>query len=123
MTDNQGVMTLALQAAAGQGNNLGGNASMDAIADRIPENASAVGYIGFGPMLQTAAQFMMMMGGGMEMDVPADLPPAGVAVVTDNGAFHARLVGDAATIKGISDIVKAMAPEPAEPAGGEEPRF
>lgn len=122
MTDNQGAMTLALQAAKGEGSNLGANATMKAIDDRVPEGASMVGYIGVGSILETVSQFMMMMGGA-QFDVPADMPPIGFAAVTDGGAVHLRVIGDAATIKGVSDIASAMMPEPAEPEGGEEPRF
>lgn len=117
--DDQNNLGNAVKTANGELANLGDDAGITALADRIPENASALAFVGFDGILGSVSQVMMMMGGGAGMQPPANLPPAAFAAVTDNGGFHLRLVVDSASIKGISGMIEAMQAAPADaPAGG-----
>jgi hypothetical protein len=85
---NDDLLNKAMDAANNRGG-MGSNPGVQAVAGRMPKGQSIAGYIGIGSILETVVGFMGMMGGGpANFQVPGDLPPIGLGVVTNTGGLR-----------------------------------
>lgn len=87
---------LALNAAdAMSANKLAGQ-----VAEQLPQNRLAEGYIGTRSILDALTPFIAMTGMPIPMEkVPEQLPPVGVAIASDNGAARFKVFVPAPVIK------------------------
>ena len=110
LSPNQGMMIMALKAAKGEGAGLGSDNGIKAVNASLPEDPSFVYYVGVGGIMETVGSVMMMMGGGVQLDVPANLPPVGIGGTTDAGGFRAKAFVPAQVIETIAKTAEAMNP-------------
>lgn len=96
-TQNGVVMTYSRNAnlldqavtAANTPSGLGQEQGVRAVSEHLPAGRAFEGYIGVRNILETALGFMAMMGGGaMDVDLPDDLRPIGLAGTTSGGGLR-----------------------------------
>jgi hypothetical protein len=121
------LMGEALKAANGEGG-LGADEMIKLVQARLPEGRMAEAYIGMKSIMDTAKGLLAMLG-GINIDVPEQLPPVGMGLAGSNGAARAALFVPAPVIKAVSDAIKAAQAaddeddQPAPRRGTGQPRF
>lgn len=97
---NADLMSKALAAGSGKGDRLGGEASLKDTADKLPSSRIAEMYIGVKPIMDLTLPFVGMMGIQVPMDkIPAQLPPLGMSISSDQGQARASLFVPAQVLK------------------------
>jgi len=124
MSQNTPLMGQLLRTAQ-NGNGLANDANLRPVAARLPDNPSFEIYIGIGSILQTVQGFMAMMGGGMDIQIPANLAPVAIGGTTDANGFHARVVLPADVIRTIANLAEEFGggDDDFQPAPAGRPRF
>lgn len=114
MSQNTPLLTMAVKSAK-EGKGLGEDALLKDAQKNLPDGRTFEGYIGVKALLDTAAGFMAMMGGGSSFQSPPTIAPIAIGGTTNDGAFRAKFFIPASTMKTIGDFAKSL-----EGAGEEE---
>jgi hypothetical protein len=117
-TKNAILMCEALKAAGNADGGLGADAQLKQVQAKLPQGRIAEGYIGMKSIMDTAKGLMAMMG-GIQFDVPENLPPVGMGVGGTGGAGRVGLFVPGPVIKTVSGAVQAA--QEAQGGGGEQP--
>lgn len=122
LSKNQKLLTDSLAAAKGQAA-ADGDALLKEVAANLPPDRTFEAYIGTKSIMDTAVQFMAMMGGGANVKVPDQLAPVGIGGTTDSGGVQTRTYLPASVIKAVVDLGNSMkAPQAEEgPADNKKP--
>lgn len=95
--------------AANTGKGLGEHEGIRRISKQLPEGRTMEGYIGIGSILETAMGVLGMMGmAPMDMEIPQDLPPIGMAANTSGGGMRMTLFVPTEVITTIQKLQAAM---------------
>jgi len=131
--DNGVVMTLAkdeatfgkaVGAATGAEASFATDPGVKSVMGHLPSDGSFYEFISVSGIMDAVSGMMMMMGGGADIAVPADLPPVAIGGTTDHGAFRARIFVPSEVITAISDVAENMdGAQAADADDGGKPRF
>lgn len=103
---DQNLLLQAVEAAAGDGN-LATDAGVERVRQLLPPNRIGETYIGVGPIMEIAAQFMGMFAPQQqEIEVPQDVPPIANSISVNAGGLHTQLLIPSETITAIRDLVQ-----------------
>ncbi|MBL8764743.1 MAG: hypothetical protein JNM07_10790 [Phycisphaerae bacterium] len=125
MGKNSNLMASALKAAKGE-ENLGSNALIKQVAEKLPGNRMAELWIGSKSILDAVLPFAAMSGMNVQVDVPDNLPPVGAAIGAESGAMRMGMYVPAPVIKIFTELANSMRGEARPPVEGEDggqPRF
>ena len=114
------LMTNALSAAKA-GDGLGNDAGIASVAEYLPDNASAVVFIGVANIIDVVGNFAAMMGQPLQIDVPDDLKPIGIGNTTSDGGIRTRMFIPTDVISAFAQLQKMGQGGGGD--GGEKPRF
>ncbi|TVQ34188.1 MAG: hypothetical protein EA376_00530 [Phycisphaeraceae bacterium] len=110
---------------AGRGASMADHAMIKQIGERMPSGRVAEGYLNLKPILDQVMPFVMMFG-MPPLDVPAELPPIGGGLASEDGAMVMSGFVPAQVLKlgaSIAEQVQDMAPPGGQGGGGGRPRF
>ncbi len=117
MSRNVGLMGSAL--AADGANSLASDAMLRQVADQLPDNRVAEGYLNALPVLQQLMPMAAMMGLPMQgINLPRELPPVGGSVEADNASLRFTAYVPTPVIKLSAQIAEKAAALLPEAGGG-----
>lgn len=125
MARNTPLMRQAIRAAR-EGDGLGAQAAIRAVAARLPDSRTFEGYVGVKPILETVMEAMAAFGGGLDqIRLPEQVPPLGLALTTDSGGAQFRLHAPGDTVRALGQVFRTLAGEEEPPPAGRpaRPRF
>lgn len=125
MARNTPLMRQAIRAAR-EGDGLGAQDAIRAVAARLPDSRTFEGYVGVKPIIETVMEAMAAFGGGVDqIRLPEQVPPLGLALTTDSGGAQFRLHAPGDTVRAIGQVVRTLAGEEEPPPAGRpaRPRF
>ncbi len=117
MSQNTPLFTSAIDAAK-SGNGLSQDEGIRSVQKFLPKNRTMEMYLGTKSIMEAMNAAMGMMGGGMDLKVPAKVSPIGMGAGIDSGGIDFRIFVPADVITTLSDTMKAMKAGEAE--GGDE---
>lgn len=118
---NAELMGSALRAANGDGPSIAADPLIKQIGDRLPKGRAAELYIGSKGILDTTMPLMgMFMGGQVNIDVPQNLPPIGLALTPGGGGIQGSIYLPGATLKVMRDLSQQVGGRGGQ-GGGEQP--
>jgi len=87
---NDNLLGDAVTSAKANTDVLGQKANVKAVAAQLPKNHVAIGYFALDELLTTVATYAAQFGFPVNLQLPPDLPPIGMAVTTENSSARAE---------------------------------
>lgn len=119
---NTELLTATIKSVGGEGG-LGTDKLIQQVGEKLPSGRMAEVYIGLDSILNSVPQAQMVVG-MMGINVPASLPPIGLAVAPEGGSAQASIFVPTPVIKMIADVAKAAQGmgDPGAAPGGQRPK-
>ncbi|RMD62004.1 MAG: hypothetical protein D6824_07325 [Planctomycetota bacterium] len=111
----------AIRLAKGDGASLADNALVTGVSQKLPAPRTGEGFVNVGELLKQALFVAATFLGQVNVQIPPDLPPVGVALQTDQGTARVTTFAPAPVIHTVTQLLQTLQAMQGGGAGGGPP--